>query len=217
MNKTERAVAVTRALCAEYPDRRPLLTYSSPFELTIAVILSAQTTDAQVNRVTPELFARYPRPSDLAVAAPPDVEAIVHSTGFYRTKARNIIAAARAIVDRFGGGVPRAMEDLVTIPGMGRKSANVIRGVVYGEPSVVVDTHLTRVTNRLGFVSGKNPVAIEHALRAIVPSEMQTDFSMGVNLHGRACCTARNPACDRCVLRSLCPWPGAQPDGSSSE
>lgn len=210
MDATEQAIAVTRALCAEYPDRRPLLEYTSPYQLAIAVILSAQTTDAQVNRVTPKLFARYPQPSDLAGAVQAEVEAVVHSTGFYRTKARNIIAAARAIADRFGGTVPRAMDDLVAIPGMGRKSANVIRGVVFGEPSIVVDTHLTRVTNRLGLASGKNPVAIEHALRATVPPELQTDFSMGVNLHGRYCCSARAPACDRCVLRALCPWPDGQ-------
>lgn len=207
MNATERAQAVTRTLTSVYPDRRPLLTYSDPFQLTIAVILSAQTTDAQVNLVTPELFARYPRPGDLAAADVSDVEGLVHSTGFYRNKAKNIVAAAAAIERCFGGRVPSTMDELVAIPGMGRKSANVILGVVYGKPAIVVDTHLTRVTNRLGFVSGSNPAKIERELKAIVPPEIQTDFSMAVNLHGRRRCYARKPDCAGCEVFELCGWP----------
>jgi endonuclease III len=207
MSSSERAAAVTKILTAVYPDRRPLLTYRNPYELVIAVILSAQTTDAQVNRVTPHLFARYPRPADLAAAAQPEVEAIVHSTGFYRNKARNVVAAAHAIESEFGGRVPATMEELVSIPGMGRKSANVILGVVYGEPSIVVDTHLTRVTNRLGFVDTKNPQRIERELRELVAPEIQTDFSMTVNLHGRYRCFARGPDCGACEVFDLCRWP----------
>ena len=213
MNATERARAVTERLNEVYPDRSPLLNYTSPFELMIAVILSAQTTDAQVNRVTPELFSRYPSPAALAAARLSDVEAIVHSTGFYRNKAKNIVAAARAVHELHGDAVPSTMEELVTIPGMGRKSANVILGVIHGEPSIVVDTHLARVTNRLGFVSGKNPVKIERELRGLVPVELQTDFSMAVNLHGRYRCFARKPDCAGCELADLCPWPDSVDEG----
>ena len=207
VNASERSREITRRLCREYPDRRPLLHYRSPFELIIAVILSAQTTDAQVNEVTPALFRRYPGPADLAIADVEEVESIVHSTGFYRNKARNIIGAARVIHERFADQVPREMDDLVSIPGVGRKSANVIRGVVFGLPAIVVDTHLMRVSHRLGLAEGRNPDAIERTLKAVVPVETQTDFSMALNLHGRACCTARKPHCGRCVIRVLCPYP----------
>ncbi|MFW5789195.1 MAG: endonuclease III [Spirochaetota bacterium] len=207
MNATQRATAVTEVLRDVYPDRRPLLRYSSAYELVIAVILSAQTTDTQVNLVTPELFSRYPTPADLAQATIDDVERIVHSTGFYRNKAKNTIAAAATIEREFGGSVPATMEELVRIPGVGRKSANVILGVVYGEPAIVVDTHLTRVASRLGFVDGKNPQKIERELRAIVPAGLQTDFSMAVNLHGRYRCYARKPDCAACEIYCLCRWP----------
>lgn len=208
MNATERIREITTRLCREYPDRRPLLNYRSPFELVISVILSAQTTDAQVNLVTPVLFRRFSGPAELAGADQAEVEGVVRSTGFYRNKARNIIAAAQTFHDRFGGRVPVSMEDLTSIPGMGRKSANVIRGVIHGLPAIVVDTHLMRVTNRLGLVSGRNPMAIERDLARIVPEEIQTDFSMAVNLHGRYCCTARKPACSRCPVREFCPFVG---------
>lgn len=210
MNATERAVAVTERLCEAYPDRRPLLHYESPYQLVVGVILSAQTTDAQVNRVTSELFERYPEPSDLADANREEVEEIIRSTGFYRNKAKSIIGAATAIRDEFGGRVPGTMDELVRIPGMGRKSANVILGVVYGEPAIVVDTHLTRVTNRLGFVDDKNPTRIERELEQLVPPGCQTDFSMSVNLHGRYRCYARKPDCPACEVRDLCPWPDHQ-------
>mgnify|MGYP006267967181 CR=1 FL=1 len=214
MTVIERTTRITELLNQEYPDREPLLVYRSPFELVIGVILSAQTTDAQVNQVTPELFRAYPTPEALAAAPQPDVERIVHSTGFYRNKAKNVIGAAARIVEAYDGAVPQEMEDLVTIPGMGRKSANVIRGVIYGKPSIVVDTHLTRVTNRIGLVEGKNPQRIERELREVVREELQTDFSMAVNLHGRAICTAREPHCAGCVIRGLCDYGRAavQPD-----
>ena len=207
MTERDRAIWVTNRLCQTYPDRRPLLTFASPFQLAISVILSAQTTDSQVNTVTPNLFARYPDAEELANADCVQVEEIVHSTGFFRSKAKNIIAAARRIREEYGGRLPESMEDLTSIPGMGRKSANVIRGVVYGLPSIVVDTHLARVTNRLGFVNRKDPVKIEHELRLIVPEARQTDFSMSVNLHGRHCCHARTPRCGECTVAVRCPYP----------
>ena len=212
--KVTRITRITKRLCEVYPDRRPLLQYQSPFQLLISVILSAQTTDAQVNTVTPALFHAYPTPADLAGATQTDMEALVHSTGFYRNKARNVIGAARAIHTRFGDSVPQSMGDLTSIPGVGRKTANVIRGVVFGEPSIVVDTHLTRVSNRLGLVNTKNPDVIERELRALVPELIQTDFSMGVNLHGRARCFARDPDCENCEIRPLCPHPQGDIEGS---
>ncbi len=213
MPTTERVKRITDRLCAAYPDRRPLLVYRSPFELMVSVILSAQTTDAQVNAVTPALFARYPAPANLASARPSDVEQLVHSTGFYRNKAKSIIAAARAIHERHAGRVPATMDELVAIPGMGRKSANVILGVVYNEPSIVVDTHFARVTRRLGLTDSGNPVVIERELRSVVPPDRQTDFSMAVNLHGRARCTARSPDCAGCEVRDLCPRRGLSEQG----
>jgi endonuclease III len=207
MNASERVITITARLCKAYPDRAPLLTFSSPYELAIAVILSAQTTDAQVNRVTPGLFARFPTAATLADADQGEIESIVRSTGFYRNKAKNIIGAARVIRDEFGNQLPESMEDLTSIPGMGRKSANVIRGVVFGEPSIVVDTHLTRVSNRLGLVNSRNPAVIERELKGVVPPEIQTDFSMSINLHGRYRCLARTPDCRNCELRDLCPYP----------
>ena len=206
MTTPDRSIAVTRILNKTYPDRSPLLDYSSPFELAISVILSAQTTDAQVNQVTPALFSRYPTPKALGEAEQSEVEEIVHSTGFYRMKAKNIIAAGRFIHEECGGVVPDSIAALVRVPGMGRKSANVIMGVVHGSPSIVVDTHLTRVSNRIGLVSGKNPEKLERELRAIVPASLQTDFSMGVNLHGRYRCFARTPDCANCEIRDLCLW-----------
>jgi len=207
MNATERSLAITNRLCEAYPDRSPLLNYASAFELVISVILSAQTTDAQVNLVTPTLFSRFPTPAALAAASQDEVEKIVRSTGFYHNKSKNIIAAAKALHERFEDTVPASMDELVSIPGMGRKSANVILGVVYGEPAIVVDTHLTRVSNRMGLVSGTNPVKIERELKAVVPPEAQTDFSMALNLHGRQRCYARRPDCANCEVRDLCDWP----------
>ena len=203
-----RVVEITEHLIAVYPDRRPLLTFESPYQLMIAVILSAQTTDVRVNTVTPKLFRLYPTPVSLALAEQAEIEKLVHSTGFFRNKARNIIGAAAAVQNRFHGEVPELMDDLVSIPGMGRKSANVIRGAVFGKPAIAVDTHLTRVSTRLGLVNGKNPVTIEHELRALVPEAIQTDFSMAVNLHGRYRCYARKPDCADCEVRTLCPYPG---------
>ncbi len=192
----------------EYPDAVTFLNFSNPFELMIAVILSARTTDAQVNRVTPVLFGKYPDPFSLMLADKRDVERIVFSTGFYKVKAGSIIGAAAAVAERFGGTVPRTMEDLLTIPGVGRKSANVIRAHCFNMPSVIVDTHFARVVSRIGLVSGKTPDQIEREITSISSAGMRTDFSMVVNVHGRTKCTSRSPGCSGCVLRNLCAFAG---------
>jgi endonuclease-3 len=201
---SERAVAVFKRLDPVYPDKKPLLTYSSSFELLIAVILSAQTTDAQVNRVTPELFRRFPTPESLAAGEPSEIEALIFSTGFYRSKARNIQAAARALAERHHGELPCSMEELTGMPGVGRKTANVLLGVLCGRPSIVVDTHFGRVVRRVGFTAAKQPERVERELSAVVPADIRTGLSMVLNFHGRYVCTARNPACFRCPIFDLC-------------
>ena len=204
MTPTERAVAVFERLDPLYPDKKPLLEYSSPFELLVAVILSAQTTDAQVNRVTPELFRRFPTPQALAAAQLVDIEALIFSTGFYRAKARNIRAAAQALAEQHEGDLPCTMAELTGMPGVGRKTANVLLGVHCGRPSIVVDTHFGRVVRRIGFSSATQPERVERELVAIVPADIRTDLSMALNFHGRYVCTARNPACFRCPISDLC-------------
>ncbi len=201
-----RAEAIYRILDARYPDSRPLLNFSSPFELLIAVILSAQTTDRQVNEVTGELFARFPDAAALAGADIRELEGIVRSTGFYRQKAKNIRAAAQGLVERFEGEVPGSMAELTSLPGVGRKSANVVLGHVYGKPAVIVDTHFSRVCGRLGLSNATNPEGIEREIRALIPADRQTRFSMIVNFHGRDICFARRPNCEECPLISHCPY-----------
>jgi endonuclease-3 len=201
---TERAVAVFERLDPMYPDKRPLLQYSSAFELLIAVILSAQTTDAQVNLVTPELFRRFPTPEALAAATLSELEELIYSTGFYRAKAKNIRAAARSLAEDYRGELPRTMEELTRMPGVGRKTANVLLGVLYGLPSIVVDTHFGRVVRRIGLTAETTPDRVERELTAIVPAEIRTPFSMAVNFHGRYVCTSRTPSCYRCPVADLC-------------
>jgi endonuclease-3 len=204
VSPTDRAVAIFERLDPLYPDKRPLLEYASPYQLLIAVILSAQTTDAQVNRVTPELFRRYPTPRALSAADPAELEELVFPTGFYRSKAKNIRAAARSLAEDYGGEVPRTMEVLTRMPGVGRKTANVLLGVLYGTPSVVVDTHFSRVVRRIGFTEATQPDRIEREMTDIVPEEIRTGFSMCINFHGRYVCTARAPRCYDCPIASLC-------------
>ena len=187
------------------------LEHRNAFQMTIATILSAQTTDRSVNSVTPRLFERYPTAADLAAADPAEVEAIIKPTGFFRAKARAIIACARAIVDRFGGEVPNRMEDLVTLPGIGRKTANVILGVAFGVPGFAVDTHVTRLTNRLGLVATRDPVKIEAIVTRLVPPEEWTGLSLRLILHGRRVCEARRPRCEECVLNDFCPSSTVRP------
>ena len=199
-----RAREVARRLAEEYPARCALV-HADPFQLLVATILSAQTTDERVNMVTPELFDRWPGPEDLAAADPAEVEEVVKSTGFFRSKTRSIVGMARALVERFGGEVPAEMEDLVTLPGVGRKTANVVRSVAMGLPGLPVDTHVLRLSRRLDLTDHDDPVKVEADLNAVLPPAEWGDFSLRMILHGRAVCLARRPKCDVCVLADICP------------
>ncbi|HEY3086234.1 MAG TPA: endonuclease III [Candidatus Dormibacteraeota bacterium] len=181
------------------------LTHENPFQLLIATILSAQTTDRSVNLVTPELFRRHPTALDLAAADPAVVETLIKPTGFFRLKTARIIAASKKLVELFGGEVPKTMEDMIKIPGIGRKTANVILGAGFDEPGFAVDTHVTRLTNRLGLVATRDPVKIEHQVCSMVPREDWTALSLRLILHGRRICDARRPRCGECVLNDFCP------------
>ncbi len=181
------------------------LTHQDAFQLLIATILSAQTTDRSVNLVTPELFRRYPTALDLAAADPAVVEGLIKPTGFFRTKSRTIIAASQKIVEQFGGVVPPTMDDLVKLPGIGRKTANVILGVGFNVPGLAVDTHVTRLTNLLRLVATRDPVKIEHQVCRMVPKEEWTGLSLRLILHGRRVCIARRPRCEECILNDFCP------------
>jgi endonuclease-3 len=203
-----RARETAAVLAEEYPgDARDLcaLVHDGPFQLLAATILSAQTTDENVNSVTPALFARYPTPSDLAGADPEDVERLVHATGFFRAKTRSLLGMAAALEERFDGQVPTAMADLVTIPGVGRKTANVVRSVAFGLPGLPVDTHVGRLSRRLGLTVEDDPVKVETDLNALVPAPARGGFSLRLILHGRRVCAARKPRCDVCVLARFCP------------
>jgi len=187
------------------------LAHRDPFQLLIATILSAQTTDRSVNSITPELFGRYPTAPDLAAADPAVVEKLIKPTGFFRLKTRRIIAASRMLVDLFGGEVPGNIEDLVKLSGIGRKTANVILGVGFGVPGFAVDTHVTRLTNRLKLVSTRDPVKIERQVCSIVPKEEWTGLSLRLILHGRRVCIARRPRCEECILNDFCPSSRTRP------
>jgi endonuclease-3 len=196
-----------RLLERTYPDAKTALDYRDEFTLLIAVILSAQTTDARVNRVTPFLFEKYPTPQALANAKVADVEKIIKPTGFFHSKAKSIINAAKAIVERCGGKVPRDREMLETIPGVGRKTASVVMAVAFGEPAIAVDTHVFRVSHRLGLTLGKKPRDVEDDLAKLVPKKKWGDVSHWLILHGRAICKAPWPLCEECPLVKLCPTP----------
>ncbi len=203
-----RARETAAVLAEQYPgDARDLcaLAHDGSFQLLAATILSAQTTDEAVNSVTPALFARYPTPADLLAADPADVERLVHATGFFRAKTRSLLGMAAALEARFGGQVPTAMVDLVTIPGVGRKTANVVRSVAFGLPGLPVDTHVGRLSRRLGLTTQTDPVKVEVDLDAMVPPGERGGFSLRLILHGRRVCAARTPRCDSCVLASFCP------------
>src|SRR6478609_636932 len=206
-----RARRTHERLALEYPgDAVDLceLNHTNAFELVAATILSAQCTDARVNMVTPELFAKYPDADALAAADPADVEEIIRSTGFYKNKTKSLIGMANALNDRFDGEVPTAMRDWVTIPGVGRKTANVVRSVAQGLPGLPVDTHVLRLSHRLELTEETDPVKVEHVLGAMVPAAERGQFSLRVILHGRRVCAARKPACERCVLADFCPSAG---------
>jgi endonuclease III len=200
-----RAREVARRLAETYPDAVCELDHTSAYELLTATILSAQTTDVRVNMVTPGLFAKYPTPADLARADPSDLEDIIRSTGFYQNKTKSLIGMATALVDRFGGEVPSALEDLVTIPGVGRKTGNVVRSVWFDLPGLPVDTHVTRLSKRLGLTAHDDPVKIELELNGYLPAKERGRFSLRMILHGRRVCFARTPDCASCVLEDICP------------
>lgn len=205
MDIQERVAGVVEALKESYPDPRCALEYEKDYELMIAVRLSAQCTDERVNLVTPALFARYPTLESLAQADISEVEGYVRSCGFYHNKARDIVLSCQMLLERFGGRVPGTMEELLTLPGVGRKTANLLLGDLYKAPGAVVcDTHCIRITNKLGLASGKEPEKVERQLRAILPPEESSDFCHRLVLHGRAVCVARKPACERCCLAPYC-------------
>jgi endonuclease III len=200
-----RAKAVNEDLATMYPEALCELDHRNPFELLAATILSAQCTDARVNMVTPALFAAYPNPVALASAPLGDVEVIVQSTGFYQSKAKNLVGMAQMLLDRFGGDVPQPLEDLVQLPGVGRKTANVVRSVAFGLPGLPVDTHVGRLARRLGLTEEEDPVKVEHELGSFLPRAQWGDFSLRLILHGRRVCDARKPRCSDCQLAWMCP------------
>jgi len=203
-----RAETVVERLAAEYPGSATelcALVHDNPFQLLVATILSAQCTDEMVNKVTPTLFARYPTAADLADADPAEVEDLIHATGFFRQKTKSLLGMAAAIEERFSGEVPTELEDLVTLPGVGRKTGNVIRSVAFGLPGLPVDTHVGRLSRRLKLTVEEDPVKVERELDALVPPEERGALSLRLILHGRAVCGARRPRCDECILNDVCP------------
>ena len=199
-----RAKEVARRLTEEYPAECALV-HRNAFELAVATVLSAQTTDERVNSVTPELFRRWPTPADLAKADPAEVESVILPTGFFRNKTKSIIGLAQALEERFGGEVPKKLEELVTLPGVGRKTGNVIRSVAFDLPGLPVDTHVGRLTRRLGLTASEDPVKVEREITEMLPPKEWGGFSLRLILHGRAVCVARTPRCEDCLLADLCP------------
>lgn len=210
MTKKERALKAIELLKELYPEAICSLNAGNPFELLVAVRLSAQCTDARVNLVTPALFEKYKTLDDYCNADQEDIENIIHSCGFYKSKAQSIVAMANMIRDDFGGVVPDNIEDLIKLPGVGRKTANLIVGDVYGKESIVVDTHMIRISNRLGLVDTKDPKKIEFALKKIVPSNEGADFCHRIVLFGRDTCSARKPKCGECSLYEICKRTGVK-------
>lgn len=192
------------ALLAAHPDAHCELRHRSAYQLLVATILSAQCTDKMVNSVTPKVFARYPSAKQLAAAEAVELEALIRPTGFYRSKARSLLGMARAVVERHGGRLPRSMEELVRLPGVGRKTANVILGNVFGIPGIVVDTHVGRIARRLGLTRNEDPEKVERDLMALVPEQHWTQLSHALIFHGRRICGARDPHCDKCPVRADC-------------
>ncbi len=206
-----RARAVVDGLREAYPDIVVPLDHGSPFQLLAAIILSAQCTDVRVNQVTPALFAYAPDAATMATADPAEVERLIYPTGFFRAKTRSLIGMAQAVVERFGGEIPDRMEDLVTLPGVGRKTANVILGHGFGTPGIAVDTHVLRLSRRLGLTEATDPVRVERELCALWPRRDWSDASMRLIYHGRRVCTARSPRCGECVFRGWCPSRATDP------
>jgi endonuclease-3 len=202
---------MNRVLAETYPDAHCELDFRSPFQLLVATILSAQTTDVRVNMVTPVLFGKYPTPADLAGADPADVEEIIKSTGFFRNKTASIIGMAQALCERYAGEVPNRLADLTTLPGVGRKTANVVVGNAFGKPGITVDTHFARLAHRFGWTAESEPDKIEHEVGALFPRSEWTILSHRLIWHGRRRCHSRRPACGACPLAPLCPSFGEGP------
>ncbi len=201
----ERIAAILKALDEAYPSAVCALDHKTPWELLVATILSAQCTDVRVNMVTPELFRRFPTPTAMAKAPIPELEDLIRTTGFFRNKAKSIKGAAQAIVERFGGEVPKTLDELITVPGAARKTANVVLGVSYGlAEGVVVDTHVFRIARRLGLAKGDTPQKVEQELMRVLPRDKWIDFSHQIIHHGRQVCLARKPKCNVCNLEQIC-------------
>ncbi|MBX6315842.1 MAG: endonuclease III [Isosphaeraceae bacterium] len=209
--RRRQARRIVRALAKLYPEAQCALEHRDPYQLLVATILSAQCTDARVNQVTPALFARYPDARTLAAADQAEVERLIHSTGFYRAKAKNLIAMAQALVERHGGQIPADLDALTALPGVGRKTAHVVLGTAFAIPSgVVVDTHVKRLAYRLGLTDSQDPAVIEQDLAAVVPKSQWINLSHRLIQHGRAICLALRPRCDACGLAPLCPKRGVK-------
>ena len=198
---------IRQILKMKYPDVKTQLNHKNAFQLLVATILSAQCTDRQVNGVTPKLFARLKTPEDFAKAPIKKIEPLIHSTGFYHNKARNIKNCAKALIELYNGEVPGTLDELVKLPGVGRKTANVVLGAAFGIPGMVVDTHVARISQRLGLTANKNPVKIEFDLMKVVPENEWNDFSLWLIYFGRAVCNAKKPDCPNCFLNHLCNYP----------
>lgn len=207
MDIKSRSRHINRILKTTYPEVKPQLTFQNPFELLVATILSAQCTDKQVNAVTATLFKELPSPAAFAAAPLTKIETLIRSTGFFRNKAKNIQNCCRVLVEKFNGRVPGRLADLVTLPGVGRKTANVVLGAAFGIPGIVVDTHVGRVSKRLELTHNNNPVKIEFDLMDLIPKEDWSGFSLRLIFLGRETCKARSPLCPGCPLYSLCPYP----------
>jgi endonuclease-3 len=205
--RKKRALRIDRKLAKAYPDASCALHYETPFQLLIATILSAQCTDKMVNSVTPALFARFPDAKAMSRADPAEIEALIRPTGFFRQKTKSLIGASVDLVEKLGGEVPGTLEELTTLRGVARKTANVVLGNAFGVPGLTVDTHMTRIHQRLGLTRHDDPVKIERDLMELIPRKHWTDYSHRVIHHGRVCCDARKPQCERCPIRSDCPWP----------
>lgn len=204
MTKKERAKKAVELLKAEYPTAICSLNYTDPFQLLVATRLSAQCTDARVNMVTPELFKEFPTAEKMANAELSKVEELIKTCGLYKTKAKDLIEIGKGITERFGGKVPDTIEELITLSGVGRKTANLVVGDVYGKPAVVTDTHFIRLVNRIGLTKQKEPFKVEKELKALLPADESNDFCHRTVLHGRAVCTARHAFCEKCVLNKIC-------------
>jgi endonuclease-3 len=207
MQPVVRAGRIRKILQKIYPEVKTQLLHYNPFELLVATILSAQCTDKQVNQVTPALFKRYKTPAEFARAPLIAIEQLIRPTGFYHNKAKNIKNCAKALLEKYDGKIPQTLEELVKLPGVGRKTANVVLGAAFGVPGIVVDTHVARISNRLGLTADKNPLKIERDLMDLIPRQDWNDFCLRLIFFGRSTCTARRPKCPSCPLEKLCPWP----------